>query len=108
MIVIKRFEDKSGVMEYAAFEDENKLANLKMTLDFPDVVITELNAEGTLADGLCRAALDYADRHGVSSARFSVPDVKILTLRQLGFVDNDKNSIDNIGQFFASHKNCGK
>lgn len=108
MIEINCRTDIAEGLIVTASEKGEVIATLRAEYDFPRLVIKELDAEGVLVDGLCRAALNYAVCHGVSVCDFSLTEDKMKAVERFGFVKNDNNRIDDIGQFFSTHRNCEK
>ncbi len=94
------FEAKSG---------EELIGRLVSNFDEDTLIITDIAAESFVIDGLCRAAMNYAYNRLVNKCVFKIEDGEVYgELRRLGFVKNDNNLIDDIDNFFTTHKTCGK
>lgn len=106
--ILQNTEYKEGILFEAKDADE-VLGTLICEIDTDTLVIKEIKSISFLIDGLCRAALNYAFNRFVNKCRFEKQEESVLKeLLRLDFVQIDNYSIDNIDNFFTSHKNCKK
>lgn len=60
-----------------------------------------------LCDGLVRSVLFKAELKGLQAAAFQLQDSAMLQkMRQLRFVQNDENTLDNISEIMKSCEKC--
>lgn len=94
---------------FTADDDKEPIAVLTAHFDEEYIYITDISGDPFLSDGLVRAAMNYADRHGVTKCSFeTLPDSVLERIIALGFVQKDNKVIDNIDNFFTFHKSCKK
>lgn len=109
MITILQNKEWNNGILFEAKDGDEILGTLLCETDTDTLIIKEINAIKFLIDGLCRAALNYAFNRFVNKCRFEIKNEEVLKeLLRLDFVQNDNYSIDNIDNFFTSHKNCKK
>ncbi len=106
--ILQNTEYKDGIL-FEARDGDEILGTLLCETDKDTLVIKEIKSTGFLIDGLCRAALNYAFNRFVNKCRFEKQEESVLKeLLRLDFVQIDNYCIDNIDNFFTSHKNCKK
>lgn len=109
MITILQNADFSDRLVLEARDNEELLGTLTAFLENDTIIITNIDTEEFLVDGLCRAALNWALNRGISSCLFKMENNSVLDkLMALGFVKNNNYSIPDIDNFFTFHKNCKK
>ena len=71
------------------------------------VVLThaEYGTDGALLDGLVRAGMAYLEDSGNTALYFGeMLDQRVL--KQYGFITDDKNYVDSVGEFLKTCKKC--
>jgi len=71
-----------------------------------EVIICHIDSRNDkfLYDGIVRSILYLAQMNKINKAEFKIKDNEILA--ELGFVNNDKNCLENIEDFMDKCKNC--
>lgn len=106
--ILQNTEYKDGIL-FEAKDGDEILGILLCEIDTDTLVIKEIKSISFLIDGLCRAALNFAFNRFVNKCRFEKQEESVLKeLLRLEFVQIDNYCIDNIDNFFTSHKNCKK
>ncbi|MGN1423124.1 MAG: hypothetical protein ACI4XA_07095 [Oscillospiraceae bacterium] len=105
MIEILHNKENTEKIEFVAADGEEILGRCAGGIDGGAFVIDELDCPDFFADGLIRAILNLADLHGITSARFDLPE-KTELLKKLGFVKGENCVIPDIAEFFGD-KSCG-
>lgn len=109
MITILQNKEYADGILFEAKDSDEILGTLLCEIEEDTVIIKEIKSTVFLIDGLCRAALNFAFNRLINKCRFEPQEKSVLDeLLRLQFVQNDNYYIDNIDNFFTSHKNCKK
>lgn len=94
------------------FEVKNNdelLGSLECNISEDVLIIEKIASEIFLVDGICRTAMNYASNRGINRCEFKTQENAVWQeLLRLDFVQNNNKLIDDIDNFFTSHKNCTK
>ncbi len=107
MITILRNNDISDYILFEAKDDEEIIGTLSCDIENGELIISDIQSTPFLVDGLCRTALNYALNRFINKCVFLTEGKPCHEqLLKLSFVQNGNNTIDDIDNFFTSHKNC--
>lgn len=94
---------------FEAKEKDILLGTIECHIDKDLLTIVKVSGEMFLIDGLCRTALNFAANRNVNKCAFLRQDKAVWDeLIRLDFVQNNNKTIDDIDNFFTSHKSCKK
>ncbi len=109
MITILQNPDITDRLVFEAKDRGDLLGTLACHIDGDTLYITEITSEQFLIDGLCRTALNFASNRFVNKCVIAPQKSDVWQeLLRLDFVQNNNNCINDIDNFFTSHKSCKK